>query len=323
MSDIEHDLPSTVERAPWQRDWNRVCELALGLLFLLSAVIKAFDINPFIVQLSRYGVITLFLQTFVGLAVIGVETIVAFLLFMGPRHRRLVLGFTCALLLAFTGVVLYGWLIRGLDDCGCLGALKMHPALSLLRNLVMLGMAWVAWKGRPAIVAATRRPLLRRVALGLAKALVVFGAAGGVLAYAVMGVERVQPEIMGETPFAAFVFEDAGRHVDLGKGDHFVALLSTTCRHCLHAVKPLNDLDALGDLPDVVALCKGTEKQFERFKSLSQPRFPARLVGYRAFYQLLGMGPPRYVYVRDGKALKIWDGAIPSAREIRETAGIR
>lgn len=295
----------------------RWAEVLLGLVFLASALLKAADINVFIVQLSHYGVPTLMLQAYLGLFLVAVETGLAVLLVLG-RWRVPALALSSVLLVAFTGVILYGWLKLGLDDCGCMGIVRMPPWASVLKNVVLLGLCVVAWRGLVSWRRVAEAFRFGRFAANVGGALVAFLAAAGVAVYAHGHIDRVQPEIMGPRPFSAYVFEAEGRTWDLGKGDYFVAMLSPTCGHCLRSVRFLNKLDEVEDFPPIVGLCKGNDELVTRFRTRTKAQFPLHLVPTLEFWKLVGMGPPRFILVRDGKPVKVWDYTIPKLEDVKQ-----
>jgi hypothetical protein len=47
----------------------------------------------------------------------------------------------------FTGLIIYAWIYKNLQDCGCFGKyLKMTPGWSVLKNAVVLGLIALAWR---------------------------------------------------------------------------------------------------------------------------------------------------------------------------------
>jgi thiol-disulfide isomerase/thioredoxin len=301
---------------------GRGAEILLGLVFLVSALLKVAAINLFIVQIYRYGVPGFFYPAAAAVLVLIFEVAWGVLLVVGARHRFWTLGTAALALLFYTGLILYGWLRLGLEDCGCTGEIPMHPVVGIAKNVVLLGLVYVAWKGlRQGGPAAPASPRLRRWAIGASRLAVALILGLGTAAYALTQVESVQPEIMGERPFAAFRIWTEGGVVDLGEGEYFVALLSTTCIHCKRAIPKLNDLAERPDMPAIVAICRGTPKLYHDFIAQTGPQIPLTTAGIRSFYSLIGFGMPRYVLVRDGRVVEVWDYRLPPAVEIRRAAG--
>jgi uncharacterized membrane protein YphA (DoxX/SURF4 family)/thiol-disulfide isomerase/thioredoxin len=317
-----NDAVSTPIAPAQPRRFGRQAELLLGLVFLVSAVLKAADVNNFIVQIANYGVMVLAFQTLTALAVLLVETGLGMLLLFG-LWRRFTLAMTMLLLLGFTQVVLYGWIYLHLDDCGCMGVLKMPPVVSVIKNIVLIALVIEAWRGLVSKPRAERPPmtrgrLLKRAGLVLLSFIMAFVVSG----YAAAHVKPVQETLMGPRPFSAFEFKANGKIWDLGKGEYFVALLSMTCPHCKKIVPTLNELSTRSDFPTVVGLCKRNDKKLEEFMDQTKPAFPIHMVEVRDFWRLIGFSYPRFVLVRDGSPVKIWDGSLPSVETIQKARSL-
>ena len=79
-------------------------EVLLGLTFILSATLKALDIDKFAVQVWYYGVIREpILIRFAALATVLVETSIGIALLVGWRLRGWTLSAVFAMLAGFTG----------------------------------------------------------------------------------------------------------------------------------------------------------------------------------------------------------------------------
>jgi len=124
----------------------------VGLLFVLAAGLKALSAMDFAVQVSYYGIVrTPWVVLTVAVAVIGFEAgLGAGLLLRSGREGRL-LGVVAGVTVVFTGLIIYAWIWRNLQDCGCFGKyLKMTPGWSVFKNAVVLGLIALAWWGERA-----------------------------------------------------------------------------------------------------------------------------------------------------------------------------
>lgn len=315
------DAPAAV--SPASNRWARAArpaEIVLGVVFLASALLKMVDINLFLFQIAQFGMPWLGLQSFYALSILLVETFLGVMLLWGPRRRRLVLGLTALLLIAFTGAIVYGAVRYGIDDCGCMGGLvKMPPAVSVVKNLILLGLVAVAAVGfhQAGRLKAAPLPWKRRF-WSLYRPALALVAAFAVVAGAIWLIDPVQRKVLGERPFARFVVPaEAGESLDLGRGEYFVAFLGTRCPHCLRAVEGLNYFDGHDDFPPVVGLTSGTAENLEAFKERSHPQFPIQIIEPAEFYQFIGVGFPRYYLVRDGEIVDYWDGRLPTGVILR------
>ncbi len=310
--------------APW-------IERSLGLLFIVSAASKAVDMTAFAMQVSYYGVVTLpALVRLAAVFTVWLETVLGVALLVGWRARGWTLRAVFALLVGFTGLILYAWAFKGLQECGCLGKwLQMSPGVSILKNVVMMALVAVAWFGfkkrEPGSV--TGEMSLYRKYAGPVMAVLSVAFVIVALAYGQRNQTSAPTPPTGpydkDRPYAQFRFESDGEPWDLGDGEYFVVLLSDTCEHCEEIMFELNDLPVrVPDTPPVVSLFLGDEETLEELLELVEPEYPTFIIDPLAFVHLLILGdadaPPCFVHVRDGKAVHYWEEELPEDDELIE-----
>lgn len=116
-----------------------ILRFVVGLVFLLSGLLKAIKASVFADLMSEYGAV------WFGVAaplIIGIEILLAVLLIFNIRPRKMAAA-TAAFILFVSAVYLYGVLARGITDCGCFGPLtwlNSKPWLTFTRNAVLLTM---------------------------------------------------------------------------------------------------------------------------------------------------------------------------------------
>lgn len=299
----------------------RPLEVVLGVTFVVSALLKALDVNGFIGAIGNYHVLpSAVWEGYAAMATLGVETFLGVSMLLGMGARRLTLGVTTLVLVVFSGLIVYAWMFHGLKDCGCTGGIKMGPVASLVKNALLLTLAVGAWQGFKWKNALDVSGAVRGKAFMLAS----LGAAF-IVGYGVAESEPPPPPIPRESGvFSQFSVEQDGVRYDLGQGEYVVALLSTTCDHCMKSVEALNALLERPGFPRVVGLCKGDEASLERFRTGTAPEyptgivaeFPLALIGQRLFDAIVPVAPPRFIYVRDGREIKAWDDVVPSPEEV-------
>lgn len=125
------------------------CRLFVGILFTISGLIKVNDITGFAYKLEDYffvfendfGLPSKWLASMaVGISgMISIfEVIVAITLLLGfwPRATTKVL---LAMIVFFTFLTGYSWILERVQDCGCFGdALKLTPMQSFFKDLILL-----------------------------------------------------------------------------------------------------------------------------------------------------------------------------------------
>ncbi len=313
----------------WPVGVARTAEFAVGLTYLVAALLKAQDINGFLPQIYAYQIVeSNGALVFIAFVALALETALGVGMVLGTPCRRLVFGLGAAMLCFFTGVILYAWQINGLEDCGCFGKVKFTPPQAIGKNLFMLALTGLAYYGlvwRGSSASPMKGGALRvGIAVCLAAVLCVGvipqlglstpanGASGG--GEEAGSSERTDVE---SGPFAGYVIEtEFGQTYDLGKGDYLVALLSMTCDHCMDSVPQLNEFMFDDTLPPLLAICLEPEAgSMAEFRMFTQPQFPMHSLGGNSlsFFPLLedASAPPRLVYVRDGVSLQSWEEEMP------------
>ena len=107
----------------------------LGLIFLISGIAKAADINGFGDILMQYDFPKLYILAPI---ITFIEIVLAFTLLFFWNIRKVAL-FSLGFLVSLSIVFLFGFIFLGIEDCGCLGSFYQIPAwLSLLRNIFMI-----------------------------------------------------------------------------------------------------------------------------------------------------------------------------------------
>jgi len=292
---------------------GRGAETVLGLVFLAGAILKALDINLFVVQVSYYGVVTQ--PALLSLSAVGtlwVETALGTALILRFRARRWTYVALWALLGVFTILIAHGWIFHDLDDCGCFGPIEMSPAVSVAKNVVLALLGVCAW-----LAAGVGQ---REQTAPFSRAVVCVAVASAITLYGWGRLEAgIEPEDSEARPFAQFVFEADGQQWDLGVGEYLVAMLSMTCEHCMESVEVLNQLAQIPEFPVIVGLCYDEQEgELDEFRDLTRPEFPLHSLRdrVRAFFSLTGDVPPRFIYVRDGRQVMFWDDFLPAPDEI-------
>lgn len=117
-------------------DFHLICRLALGLVFIISALLKLKSADAFGTYIYGLDLLSLELSAVAARLLIGFEFSLGVLLIM-RLYRRFVDGMAFFSLLAFS-VFLLVLLLKGDDgNCYCFGnAIELSPGESLLKNAI-------------------------------------------------------------------------------------------------------------------------------------------------------------------------------------------
>ncbi len=286
---------------------SRYIECALGILFLVSAGMKAMNVEGFGVAISAYGVIKdPSLVLFAAYATLALETALGAALVAGWRGRSLSFIGSILLTAVFSGLITYAWKVNGLEDCGCFGDyLKMTPPQSLTKNAVIIALLLLAWVGLRNAQDVEFRPRIKVQLCGILGAIIV------TCIVFTHNTPRASVSAPADPTAAAkdiaFVLPSGDETIDLGTGNYLVAFLNTECEHCKESVPGLNALAADESLPDFIAVMMGDDEKLIDFILETEPAFPTELIDTLSFMEHILIAPPILYYIEDGMKIHHWE----------------
>jgi hypothetical protein len=210
----------------------------LGLLFIFSAYIKIYPIEPFeysFVELGSGWKASVFLAR----GIIALEFICGFLLLFNLWLKRFTIPLVIAVLLIFTGYLTLQLIkVGNTGNCGCFGsALPMTPVQGILKNIAMLIIAAVIYYQHPGFERRWTRPLailliLTSIALPFILNPVDFQTSSnnysGELNYK-LDLDILYDDVNNPPP-----------KVELREGKWVITFFSLTCEHCRMAAKKMH-----------------------------------------------------------------------------------
>ncbi len=301
-----------------QGHWRlgRLASAAVGLVLLAAGLIKATNLELFMVQIKAYGIIDHpFLLLFSAWGLVTVQCCLGAALALAYRPREFLMASSLLWLVLLGGTSWAAW-TGATDECGCFGAFLEHsPASATVQNALFLLATLYALRSAGRVSSPAQGPA-RAWAVGFACLTgVLLPLLFGVPLNAGMGVQAVGEELLGvmeeqEIQDAAW---PAGKDRAV-----LLVLMGTDCGHCLEALPELDVLAEDVKAPPVLALSADDRAERERFVRHFQPSFPLGGVEKEVFWRLLSTGDmPRVLLVRRGKILKAWDGNVPDAAEVQ------
>ncbi|MGD9160494.1 MAG: MauE/DoxX family redox-associated membrane protein [Desulfobacteraceae bacterium] len=289
----------------------------VGLILLVAALPKAFEIDLFIRQIRDYEIITnplLIIFSAWGLIIFECFLGAALVVNYRPKIAVPLGGILFLIFIAATG---YAWATGVTDDCGCFGAwLERTPEAAMLEDIIIFAAILVAWKWNRSF---------KNWPFFLKELIIVVVLLTGLLIPITAGplLDRINAAVTGpaEEGSEQFVLEDFS-HKDLSAGKHIIIVLATDCSHCRAEMDSLNMIAEDEDLPDVISVCINGEEQIEEFEFDFEPAFGLYQIRDDDFWRLLGDGEiPRTILINNGIVLKKWDFAPPEIDEIKAALG--
>ena len=270
--------------AATKRTLSIVSSTLLGLVFLLSSVVKAWDAESFADTLLQYG------PHWMGVGapvVIVIEAILGMMLLLRVRVRDCAIG-SCVFLVSVSAVFAYGVLAKGITDCGCFGQLfpwmNGKPYLVFLRNTLLVGISIPAWfrlSGKECL----EWPKMIVILLVTAAIAFISGLSMH-RSYRLPKWSSVRTDSRSETmrklqsvcPLSA-------------DSSYYVYLFSFTCPHCLNSFANVQQYGRLHVVDRVVYIAVSDEDAQARFERIYQPEDSIITISKQEMAQITGQLP--------------------------------
>ena len=269
---------------------SKILRLFVGLVFLLSGLLKAIDTAAFANLMSEYG------ATWFGYAapvIIFVEIFLGVMLVF-DFYAKPVSWATTIFLLAVSSIYLYGVTARGITNCGCFGPitwLNSMPWLTFTRNGILLGM----------LVPTLVCPQEKSTAITIPS--VVFMA---VIAVAVMFMcgfsmhgakclqkqHTFQPIPLQESPLSEFV-------TTRSDSTYLVFAFSYSCPYCQNSIGNVNQYVPMGMADRVIGLAVEDTVARARFERLFDVDFEIQEIPAMQMYRLSNTMPTTFLIRHD------------------------
>ena len=124
----------------------RVLSVLLGLLFVVSAVLKIVSIDRFEIYIYSYHFFSLNFSFLVARAAIILELVLGIGLILNFLHKWVWWG-NVLMLLGYTFLLVYAQILGRTDNCHCFGDfLQMNPWQSIIKNVALLALLALVYK---------------------------------------------------------------------------------------------------------------------------------------------------------------------------------
>ena len=239
-------------------------KVLLGLVFIVSAVLKVFDMDRFEIYVYSYHFFNLNFSFFVARAAIILELVLGIGLLSQTMHK-LYWWCSVAMLGGYSLLLIYALTLWRTDSCHCFGDyLQLDPKQSLIKNGVLLVLFLLIYK-----MESWRTPF-RWLILIIA---IMASSIGVFVASPPDNLAKTDPahnlqielfeEMLDEAPLDSL-------HLDEGK--QIVCFFSAGCEYCQTAARKLSLMQQFHGFPRerVTYLFMGGEAEVSRFYELSE-----------------------------------------------------
>lgn len=278
--------------------------IIVGLVFLLSGLLKLYPIEPFELNFIDLGVANWQRAPFLARSIIGLEIFLGLaILFMQGNQKR-ILSWTVGVLVFFSIYLIIQIAKDDHGDCGCFGTfLSMSPIESLIKNGVLLFLSLVLMnEGRAYNFRFSK-------ALNVGLLAVSFVLPHVLNPIDLISARNLNAEITNFPLDVKLINENAMSSTwtdDLAKGRHVVAFLSMTCAHCrttalkMHILKKENP-----NFSFLMVLNGKIDKLSDFLADTRSENLPLLRLAADPFSKLTGGQVPLIVFVNEGEVKRI------------------
>lgn len=240
-------------------------KISLGLVFVVSAILKIADIDKFEIYVYSYHFFSLNFSFLVARVAIIAELVLGIGLISNCFHKLMWWG-SVLMLIGYTFFLTYALILGRTDNCHCFGDyLRFNPWQSILKNVVLLALFALIYrvKGK-----RFKRDVLALIGTALACGIAVFLISppdNYTLSYDSshdLNVELFK-EALQDPPLDGF---------HLTEGKKVVGIFSSGCEYCKMSAHKLSLMQTYYGFPkdDILYVFMGTEEGVERFYNESE-----------------------------------------------------
>ncbi len=249
---------------------SKILKILLGILFIVSAILKIADMDKFEIYIYSYHFFSLNISFLVARAAIIVELVLGIGLVSNCFHKLMWWG-SVLMLLGYTGLLAYALALGRTDNCHCFGDyLQFNPWQSIIKNGVLLGLFALVYKAK-----GWR---FKHDWLALAGVVV----ACCVTVFMVTPPDNYTPSYNDSHDLQVELFNEALQDpplnsLGLQEGKKVIGIFSTGCEYCKLTAQKLSLMQSYYGFPedDVLYIFMGTEDGVEQFFSTSEStRYP-------------------------------------------------
>lgn len=272
----------------------------VGVIFMLSGILKAFSASAFANLMSSYG------ATWLGY---GAPLIIAVELFLGMllifnALPRLMSAVSVAFIVIVSAIFLYGILCCGITDCGCFGPLtwlNTRPWITFLRNAIIIALL-IPSLCRPQEGA----PLTIPSVLCMALATVILMYMCGYTMHGAKCLQRAQkpyePRPLAEHPLAQLISCDPD-------STYVVFAFSYGCPFCQNSIGNVNQFTSMHVVDRVIGLAITDSVGRERFDRIFDYNFGIKEIPDIEMYKITSSLPVTF-YIRHDSIINALAGSV-------------
>lgn len=244
---------------------KHVLKVILGLLFIVSAILKIVDMDKFEIYIYSYHFFSLNFSFLVARAAIILELVLGIGLVSQCFHKLMWWG-SMLMLAGYTLLLVYAQIIGRTDSCHCFGELlPFNPWQSILKNIVLMGLFALVYKVKDF---SFKGKWLALAGVAIASSVAVFAVSPPDNFISTYDKDKN----VNETLFAEMLSSPLLDEFHLDEGKQVIGIFSTSCEYCQLAAHKISLMQQHYDFPaeNMTYVFIGSEEGIETFYEKSE-----------------------------------------------------
>lgn len=293
-----------------------ILKVVLGLVFILSAILKVADMDKFELYIYSYHIFNLSASFIIARIAIIAELILGIGLIINRLHKPVWWG-CVTMLVCYTLLMAYALILGRTDNCHCFGeVVEFNPWQTIIKNAVLLILFALIYKVK-------EKPLKRKV---LTAAGIVIGCTAAVFVASPPDSFYYDSEPMyGYVEPNLLYYAIQNPPLDslkLNEGRKMVGIFSASCDYCKIAAKKIGLMQEHNGFPEenIQYVFMGSEEQVKNFFIESESKkLPYIIYDDPIFLMKLTNGAiPLIILLDNGKIYKEYDFREVNEKVVKE-----
>ena len=275
-------------------------KVLLGLVFIVSAVLKVVDMDRFEIYIYSYHFFSLSFSFIIARLAIILELVLGIGLISHCLHKLMWWG-SMVMLVAYSLLLIYALKLGRTDSCHCFGDfLQLNPKQSLVKNGVLLVLFLPIFR-----MESWKTPFRWLILI-----LSVMAASIGVFVASPPDnmTSNADPEQNLQMELFDEMLEDSPLDsLNLKQGKQIVCFFSTSCEYCQTAARKLSLMQQFHGFPRerITYLFMGNEEEVSRFYELSESdRYREVIYPDARMLKAVKGNLPTIVFMENGEVVK-------------------
>ncbi len=269
-----------------------ISRIFVGVIFLVSAILKLISIDSFEIYLYGFGILKLEYAFVLARLIISLEILTGIVLITGI-YLKVAVAAAIGMLLVFSSFILILIFTRNDENCHCFGEIKMSHTLSLLKNILLAVLLAISWQSQSSGFRYSKIFLLVAAAVSFVLPLIISPPDS-------FFYSRNSKNIT----YDQFTLDEFLKENDqYANGRKILCFFSTGCRFCKLAARKISVIVEKANDPEIVNyVFAGTEVSVDKFfEETNSTVFPYSFIPPNRFLKITNGEMPLIILLEDGK----------------------